>query len=304
MISGEKDKNKVLCKLIAVPIMPLRERDDTYMGTDRRYIAGYFPRGEKEKAWALAFSDRKLLVKETGKGFRLPVMEELGGRMDGAVCLYIGSYDGNECYAVQAGEAFEPGEGMVLADRRELTGLGGEGLFMLAGAASHLLYWYGLNRYCGRCGHETLDKADERAKICPACGNVIYPRISPATITAVLRGDEILLAHNRGFKGGIYSLIAGFVEPGENLEQCVAREIMEEVGVRVGRIRYFGSQPWPFPDSLMMAFIAEYESGEIRVDNLEISKAAWFRADSLPDIPGNDSIAGRIIRWFRDRYAP
>jgi NAD+ diphosphatase len=274
------------------------------MDTDRRYIAGYFPQGEKEKAWALAFSDKKLLMKDAGDGFRLPVMEELKGRIDKADCLYIGRCDGKECYAVQTGEGFEPGEGMILADRRELTNLSGdEGLFMLAGTASHLLHWYGLNRYCGRCGHETLDKADERAKICPACGNVIYPRISPATITAVIRGDEILLAHNRGFRGEIYSLIAGFVEPGENLEQCVAREIMEEVGVKVSRIRYFGSQPWPFPDSLMMAFIAEYESGEIKVDNLEISKAAWFRADSLPDIPGTDSIAGKIIRWYRDRYA-
>jgi NAD+ diphosphatase len=274
------------------------------MEPDKRYRAGYFPQGEKEKAWALVFSDKRLLMQEMGNGFRLPVMEELGGLIDGAVCLYLGSFDGNECYAVQAGESFKPGAGMLLAELRALTGISGdEGLFMLAGTASHLLYWHGLNRYCGRCGHETADKADERAKICPACGNVIYPRISPATITAVLRGDEILLAHNRGFRGGIYSLIAGFVEPGENLEQCLAREIMEEVGVKVRNIRYFGSQPWPFPDSLMMAFIAEYESGEIKVDNLEISKAAWFRADRLPNIPGSESIAGKIIRWYQDTCA-
>ena len=142
------------------------------------------------------------------------------------------------------------------------------------------------------------EKKDESAKVCSECGNIVYPRISPAVITAVFKGDQILLAHNRSFRNGLYSLIAGFVEPGETLEHCVKREIMEEVGIRVKNVRYAGSQPWSFPDALMIAFTAEYESGEICVDQVEIIDAGWYRMDAMPDIPSTDSIAGRLIRWY------
>ena len=125
-----------------------------------------------------------------------------------------------------------------------------------------------------------------------------FPRLSPAVITAVLKDDKILLSHYAAFRGNMHTIIAGFVEPGETLEECIKREILEEVGVRVRNIKYFGSQPWPFPNSLMIGFTAEYESGEISVDGTEISEAGWYGADNLPEIPPEVSIEREIIDWF------
>ena len=139
------------------------------------------------------------------------------------------------------------------------------------------------------------DKKDERAKECPKCGLLNYPRISPAIIVAVLKGNQILLARSRRFPGGFYSVLAGYVEPGETLEECVRREVFEEVGIEVKNIRYFGSQPWPFPDSQMIAFTAEYLSGDIKPDESEIVDAGWFLPENLPEIPGKISIARSLL---------
>jgi NAD+ diphosphatase len=125
-----------------------------------------------------------------------------------------------------------------------------------------------------------------------------YPRLSPAVITAVLKDNKILLSHYAAFKGNMHTIIAGFVEPGETLEECIKREILEEVGIQVRNIKYFGSQPWPFPNSLMIGFTAEYESGEISVDRTEISEAGWYDVNSLPELPPKMSIAREIIDWF------
>jgi NAD+ diphosphatase len=183
-------------------------------------------------------------------------------------------------------------------DLRGLLGAIGEELFWIAGRANHLMDWERSHRFCGQCGHPTENKSDERAKRCPACGRVNYPRVSPAVIVAVINGDRILLARNKRFRGPFYSVLAGFVEPGETLEQCVEREIHEEVGLSVKNIRYFGSQPWPFPNSLMVGFIADYAGGSIIVDNSELMEAGWFSADSLPNLPSKISIARRLIDWF------
>jgi NAD+ diphosphatase len=158
--------------------------------------------------------------------------------------------------------------------------------------------WNQTHRYCGRCGKLTEDKTDERAKTCPECGMINYPRLSPAIIVAVLKNDRILLGRNKRFRLPFYSVLAGFVEPGETLEECVSREIREEVSITVKNIRYFGSQPWPFPDSLMIAFIADYAGGEISTDGSEIIDAAWFAKDNLPKIPPKISIARQLIDWF------
>lgn len=140
---------------------------------------------------------------------------------------------------------------------------------------------------------------DERVMKCSNCGYMQYPRVSPAIICAVVRNDEILLARSSRFKGGFYSVLAGFVEPGETLEQCVKREIMEEVGTEVTNIRYFGSQSWPFPNSLMIGFTAEWKSGTIKIDDDEIIEAGWFSADNIPNVPRGFTISGRLIEWFR-----
>ncbi len=268
-----------------------------------KYNPGFLPtKAMDHNAWALYFLDKKLLMGRKENTYYIPTVNEVQSiRTEEMKMYYIGSYEGHDCYCMKQKESLILPEYLEPVELREITNLSNDaGLFILAGAANHLLHWYEVNRYCGYCGHEMTDKTDERAKNCPKCGHFVYPRISPATITAVFRDDEILLAHNSNFREGLYSLIAGYVEPGETLEQCVEREIREEVGLKVKNIHYFGSQPWPFPDSLMMAFTAEYDSGEINVDHIEISDAAWFKADTLPGIPSTDSIAGKLIRWYKD----
>jgi NAD+ diphosphatase len=271
---------------------------------DNKYIPAYIHLKPYEgSAWGIALINRKLLMKKNGNLFAVPEVRDLEGifAADDSV-EYIGRYEDHECYCKRLQEVPELPANIELVEMMQISELSGDpGLFLLAGTANHILHWNHGNQFCGCCGAKMTKKSDERAKVCPACNNITYPRISPAVITAVFREDKILLAHNQNFRAGMYSLIAGFVEPGEALEQCVEREIQEEVGIRVKNIRYFNSQPWPFPDSLMVAFTAEYDSGEITVDQLEITDAAWYQADSLPDIPSTDSVAGKMIRWFRDR---
>ena len=141
-----------------------------------------------------------------------------------------------------------------------------------------------------------------RAKECCRCGHLVFPRISPAVIVLIERGDEVLLARAARFADGFYSVLAGFVEPGESLEEAVSREVEEESGITVKDIRYFGSQPWPFPDSLMIGFTARYAAGELRIDGKEILEGQWFSVDDLPRIPGKISIARRLIDWFIEKH--
>lgn len=174
-------------------------------------------------------------------------------------------------------------------------------LFEICGKASEIVTWNESNKYCGKCGDKMHQSFTERVKVCNTCGNLSYPHITPAIIVAVLKEEKILLAHNKNFRPGLYSIIAGFVEPGETLEECVKREIYEEVGIKVKNINYFNSQPWPFPNSLMIGFTADYESGEIQVDGEEIIDADWYKFDNIPNIPTNISIARQIIDAFKDR---
>lgn len=268
---------------------------------DHKYIPGFQPlKSVNNNSWIFVIIGKKLLMfKEDGK-IAIPGLKELKCiQLDTETLEYIGQYEEHDCFCIRMNELPELPENLVAIELMEVSKqTGNPDLFRLAGAANHILHWNSMNRFCGRCGSKMIEKKDERAKQCIECGNLVYPRISPAVITAVFRGDQILLAHNRNFRIGLYSLIAGFVEPGETLEQCVKREIMEEVGIKVKNVTYAGSQPWSFPDTLMVAFTAEYESGEISPDKVEIIDASWYRADNLPDIPSTDSIAGRLIRWY------
>ena len=192
----------------------------------------------------------------------------------------------------------EPIPGFAFMDLRTIWRNLSEAMFLISGRAIQLLAWDSQNRYCGKCGSPTLDKDGERVKVCTQCGLLRYPKISPAVIVAVVRDDTILLAKNKQSPIGFYSMLAGFVEPGESLETCVKREIFEEVGLQVANVRYFGSQPWPFPDSLMLGFTAEYAEGEITVDGVEIAEATWFGVNDLPKIPPVGSISRKLIDWF------
>ena len=179
-----------------------------------------------------------------------------------------------------------------------------EDTYKAAVYAHQVAAWDKTHQFCGVCGSETSNIEGERAKKCPQCGHIMFPRISPAIMVAVIKDTQILLAKNRMFRQGFYSVLAGFVDPGEQLEECVSREVKEEVGINVNNLRYFGSQPWPFPNSLMIAFTADYESGDIAVDNKEIIEAGWYGADNLPKCPtGNLSVAGRLIDWFKENYS-
>jgi NAD+ diphosphatase len=171
-------------------------------------------------------------------------------------------------------------------------------VFYLAGRAQQVIDWHRSHRFCGRCGTENEEHANDRAKQCPSCGLISYPRLSPSIIVLVTRGDEMLLARNAQWPTNMYSTLAGFVEPGESIEQTVHREVLEEVGLRVERLRYLGSQSWPFPNSLMLGFHAEYAGGEIVCQEDEIADARWFSADDLPNIPPKTAIS----RWLIDDF--
>jgi NAD+ diphosphatase len=210
--------------------------------------------------------------------------------------LYLGRLGGIDCWAAEApAEAAPPPAGWGWEGLRALFSVLDDAHFALAGRAIQLVDWDRNHRYCGRCGAPTEAKAEERARVCPACRLTAYPRIAPAVMALVRREGEILLARGPHFPPGMYSALAGFVEPGETLEQCVAREVEEEVGVKVSRIRYFASQPWPFPNSLMIAFVCDWVAGDIRPQAGEIEAADWFDVLQLPKLPSKISIARRLI---------
>jgi NAD+ diphosphatase len=211
---------------------------------------------------------------------------------------FLGSLDGVSCRAVSApAEAVAP-PGWVFTPVRSLFGRISDSFFSVIARALEIVEWEKDSRFCGRCGSATAPRPGERARECPSCGHLDYPRISPAVIMAVVRDDTLLLARARRFPAGFYSVLAGFVEPGETLEECVAREVMEETGIGVRNVRYFRSQPWPFPHSLMVAFTAEHASGEIRIDPSEILDAGWYKAGALPSIPDPLTVARKLIDWF------
>lgn len=245
----------------------------------------------------------KLLIKKTSQGYDIPGEADFAESALAPECkFYFGALDGRPCYAAGLDRHRALPAALEWIELRALFGSIRDELLWVAGRANQLVDWDQSHRFCGRCGEPTEDKADERAKQCPRCGLTNYPRLSPAVIAAVLRGDQILLARNKRFKIPMFSVLAGFVEPGETLEACVEREIREEVGITVKNIRYFGSQPWPFPNSLMIGFVAEYAGGEITVDKHEIAEAGWFSKLNLPRVPPSISIARRLIDWFVESH--
>jgi NAD+ diphosphatase len=171
-----------------------------------------------------------------------------------------------------------------------------------AALAWQLGRWDATTRFCGRCGTANRYDPVEKSKHCPACGHRQYPAQFPVAIVAITRGDRLLLAHNTNFPEGLFSVIAGYVDLGETIEDTVRREVREEVGLEIDNVRYFGSQNWAPSSSLMLGFLAEWTGGEIRVDGVEITEADWYARDSLPaKLPMPDAIAGRMIEDWRNR---
>lgn len=173
-------------------------------------------------------------------------------------------------------------------------------LHKIAGKAYELIYWDQHSRFCPSCGTKTVMQTTI-SKQCPNCKYEIYPVVSPAILVLIRKGDAILLVHARNFKGSFYGLIAGFLETGETLEECVRREVMEETGLEINNITYFGNQPWPYPSNLMVGFIADYVSGTIRLQDEELSEGAFFTKDNLPELPRKLSLARKMIDWWLEQ---
>jgi NAD+ diphosphatase len=275
------------------------------MGSQKGFTSGIMPPAERrEPAWWFAFQRNKLLVRMESYRVSLPCLvnfEELG--LNPLCQHYLGRLDGRPCFAVEVAEETEPPSGMAFEGLRQVYGRLGDDLFWMAARAVQIVEWDKTHQFCGRCGVRMKTRPDERAKECPECGLLHFPRLAPAIIVLIERGDELLLARSRRFTTGMYSVLAGFVEPGESLEETVVREIKEEVGLSVEGIRYFGSQPWPFPHSLMIGFTATYASGEISVEESEIEDAGWFTVENLPPIPDKISIARKLIDWFIAKHS-
>jgi NAD+ diphosphatase len=243
-------------------------------------------------AWCLAFVDGQLLLPATEAGELRPqtprAFDELARSRH-----YLGRLDALDCWAYVLPEA--PPGWRMLGLRAAMMQFPAP-LMGLASRAAQVLEWDRTHRFCGVCGTPTEPQLHERSRKCPACGHAAYPRLSPAMMALVWRDGQLLLARAPHFAPGMFSALAGFVESGESLEDCVHREVAEEVGVRIQKLRYYGSQSWPFPHSLMVAFTAQWAGGEIVRQQDEIEAADWFDIDALPQIPPRFSISGHLIR--------
>ena len=206
--------------------------------------------------------------------------------------LYIGKYKNKDCFVVNS----DFNKGYNLKEVYDIN----KDLYLIAAKAVLVNDWYISHQFCGRCGTKTkVDEKDMMLK-CPDCGQVHYPRIAPAIIVAIRNEDKLLMAKHSYHDNIRYALIAGFVEPGESIEEAVHREVLEEVGIKIKNLRYLKSQSWPFPNSLMLGFEAEYESGNIKVDGDEILKAKWFKKDKIIRYTSDISISDWLIQRFID----
>jgi NAD+ diphosphatase len=243
------------------------------------------------QAWCFAFVEGQLLLSEAD-GVIAPQPWSLFEPLQ-PTRHYLGQLDGIDCWAFTLRDV---PPGFKRTPLRAAMMQFGEPLMGVAGRAAQVLEWDRAHRYCGVCGAPTEVQAGERSRKCTACGHTAYPRLSPAMMVLVWREGEVLLARSPHYVPGVYSALAGFVEAGESIEQCIHREVAEEVGVRVTDLRYYGSQSWPFPHSLMVAYTARWTGGDIVRQEDEIEDAQWYALDALPKIPPRFSISGHLIR--------
>jgi NAD+ diphosphatase len=251
-------------------------------------------------AYWFPFSGTRLLVHEDAQGTGLIQAsdEELASLVPQNT-LYIGKIDDTGCKTCEIDEQTPLPPSWRAYDLRALFGLLDETAYSVVGYASQLLYWQRTSRYCPACGALNGSLGESWSRTCPQCGHTGYPPVVPAVLALVHNGEHILLSHKPGW-GKRYSIFAGFVEPGESLEGCVSREVGEEAGITVTDIRYFGSQPWPFPSQLMVGFEARYVSGEPRPDMQELDDVRWFHVDELPNLPPPLSLSYQLVKaWVR-----
>jgi len=261
------------------------------------------PKQTSKSYWFVFFGTKLLVCCGDKNRYTIPRFET-PDRM-GISCVrtqYLGKYNDICCFSAEVTDEIILPKNMDFCNLVGIFSMINSDLIRIAFYAIQLVAWERDFQFCGRCGSKTTNMENERAKICKKCNLISYPRQSPAIIVAITRGDKLLLARSKRFKpSDMYSVLAGFVDPGESFEECVRREIREEVRIEVKNIQYFGSQSWPFPDSLMVGFTAEYKSGEISIDNDELVEAGWFSVSELPRIPRKISIARQLIDWFIKR---
>ena len=242
------------------------------------------------------FCQDELLLQRTAEGYVIPQGDEPPTELK--PWTHVLNVDGEKTYRID--QPLEPTEHYEMCGLRKSYYKLSNEEYLKAGKCHELLYWDQNTRFCGVCGG-TMKMHTDISKRCEQCGKEVWPQLATAVIVLIHRSNEVLLVHARNFRTDFYGLVAGFVETGETLEEAVHREVREETGIRIKNLRYFGSQPWPYPCGLMIGFNADYESGEIHLQRSELSNGAWYRKDNLPTIPEKLSIARKLIDdWLEE----
>lgn len=259
---------------------------------DSKYLHDLEP---EEHDFLLCYRDNQVLLKKSGEDYEIPRKKDFSEWAEPPVYLF--SINSDRCFGLMDPQknpaAFEFYDIFVLRNLKNKE-------FAWIGSVGHqIMTWHHNNRFCGRCGSQTKMKKEERAAVCPNCGLITFPKISPAIIVAITCNDKILLAKGKNYKGDFYALIAGYVDVGEIIEETVAREVKEEVGLDIRNLKYYKSQPWPFSGSLMLGFTAEADDTQpIVIDENEIKEAGWFERNNLPAHASDISISGDLITAF------
>lgn len=253
----------------------------------------------KQAYWFLFYQDN-LLLKKDGFTRSVPYSAEPPLPTQGKTVHTLSPLDGIPCYTYALDNYQEETEQYQMVGLRASYDYLPLPFYQAAGKARQILHWDRNSRFCPACGVPTL-QTTPICKQCPQCKQEFYPVIHTAIIVLIRRGNSILLVHARNFKGNFHGLVAGFLEVGETLEDCVRREVMEETGLTIKNISYFGSQSWPYPSGLMTGFIADYESGELNLQKEELSTGCFFTKEHLPEIPKKLSIARKMIDWWLEQ---
>ncbi|MCB1646167.1 MAG: NAD(+) diphosphatase [Pseudomonadales bacterium] len=275
--------------------------DWTYIDLNQDYQPGHQPPANFDLSYHIIISDGEILAPEAGP-FRPMTNDEIRWIFPEILSEHcLGMVGGVPLFVTEVDpEADEP-EGYEFGNLWSFLGQVDEPVFYLLGKAKQITEWHHHHQFCGQCGQPTEASDFDRSRRCRPCGQFFYPRLSPSIIVLITRGEELLLARNAQARGNFYSTLAGFVEPGESLEEAVHREVMEEVGVKIRNLKYYNSQSWPFPNSLMLGFHAEYDSGDITIQEEEIAHADFFHYRDLPSRPAMMSISGWLIQDYIDR---
>jgi NAD+ diphosphatase len=266
---------------------------------DADFISGVTPPNKTELSFHIVVSEDEILTIDGVHPWRPLNQDEwrwLG--LESLADHYLGKVNDIPIYSHEVNPDSDNPDGYEFETLWSFLNQVEQSVFYLVGRAKQIVEWHRNHHFCGQCGNVTESSNLDRSRKCPSCKQMFYPRLSPSIIVLVNRGEEILLAKHAKTRGKFYSTLAGFVEPGEAIEEAVHREVMEEVGVRIKNLKYFSSQSWPFPNSLMLGFHAEYESGEFVLQEEEIADAQWFHYTDLPNRPARVSISGWLIEDF------